>query len=294
MTFQFTMRAFVALSVVIVLAGCASSQQSSSMPTSAPTGVPSASPSGGDAGAASPTQGQPGSESAADGDPSSQGTGEGGATGQQEAGTGEPAASTGQQTGSSGPQGSSQQSSTEDGRAGGGSSAGDPDSSIAQEAREQGLVRFIGVTGHGTYAPSMHKRSLEAFDFDSILVPYNFSMMENPQYAEDFEALYALCTERQVAMQTIKSIARRPWGTQEKNRTTWYQPLEEQEDIDRAVNWVLGFSGVFLNTAGDLHVLPRILDAASRAGEKPSDEAMEAMLDAQDMDGIFKEAGTIA
>jgi len=105
------------------------------------------------------------------------------------------------------------------------------------EAREQGLVRFIGVTGHGTYAPAMHVQSLEAFDFDSVLVPYNPSMMKNAQYAADFEALYALCQSRQVAMQTIKAIALRRWREDDPERHySWYKPIREPQPLKRAVD----------------------------------------------------------
>ena len=95
----------------------------------------------------------------------------------------------------------------------------------AIEAREQGLVRFIGVTGHGWTIAAMHKRSLVRFDFDSILLPYNYVMYQNERYREDFEAVLQLCHERQVAVQTIKAIARGPWATTDKARNTWYQPL---------------------------------------------------------------------
>src|SRR5215468_1900896 len=155
------------------------------------------------------------------------------------------------------------------------------------EAREQGLVRFIGVTGHGWTIAAMHKRSLERFDFDSILLPYNYIMHQNEHYREDFDAVVRLCQERQVAVQTIKAIARGPWATTEKARNTWYQPLEEQADLDRAVHWVIGRPGIFLNTAGDIQLLPKILDAASRYDTRPSDDAMTAMLEKQCMTTLF-------
>lgn len=149
------------------------------------------------------------------------------------------------------------------------------------EAKEQGLVRFLGVTGHETVVPSMHLRSLQRFDFDSVLLPYNYAMMQNPQYAADFEALMALCEERNVAVQTIKGICRGPWGDKQRTAATWYEPFTEQDEIDTAVQWVLSRPGIFLNTAGDIDVLPKILDAASRfkADEVPSDihERMEAL-----------------
>jgi aryl-alcohol dehydrogenase-like predicted oxidoreductase len=157
----------------------------------------------------------------------------------------------------------------------------------AIEAREQGLVRFIGVTGHGWTIAAMHKRSLERFDFDSILLPYNYVMYGNERYREDFDAVLHLCEERQVAVQTIKAIARGPWATTDKMRNTWYQPLEEQADIDRAVHWVIGRPGIFLNTAGDVHLLPKILDAASQYEKRPDDDAMTAMLEKQYMTTLF-------
>jgi aryl-alcohol dehydrogenase-like predicted oxidoreductase len=157
----------------------------------------------------------------------------------------------------------------------------------AIEARQQGLVRFIGVTGHGWTIAAMHKRSLERFDFDSVLLPYNYVMHQNERYREDFDAVVTLCTERQVAVQTIKAIARGPWATADKVRNTWYQPLEEQADIDRAVHWVIGRPDIFLNTAGDINLLPKILDAASRYDKRPSDDDMLAMLEKQRLTTLF-------
>jgi aryl-alcohol dehydrogenase-like predicted oxidoreductase len=157
----------------------------------------------------------------------------------------------------------------------------------AIEARAQGLVRFIGVTGHGWTIAAMHKRSLERFDFDSVLLPYNYVMYQNERYRADFDAVLRLCAERQVAVQAIKAVARGPWATTDKMRNTWYQPLEEQADIDRAVHWVIGCPGIFLNTAADIHLLPKILDAASRYEKRPDDEAMAAMLEKQRMTTLF-------
>jgi aryl-alcohol dehydrogenase-like predicted oxidoreductase len=155
------------------------------------------------------------------------------------------------------------------------------------EAREQGLVRFIGVTGHGLAAPATHRRSLERFDFDSVLFPMNYPMMQNERYAADAEALISVCQERNVAVQTIKSITRGPWATAERTRAPWYQPLEEQADIDLAVHWVLGRPGVFLNTVGDVNVLPRVLSAADRFEERPSDEAMQSLVADAQMSPLF-------
>jgi aryl-alcohol dehydrogenase-like predicted oxidoreductase len=157
----------------------------------------------------------------------------------------------------------------------------------AIEARQEGLVRFIGVTGHGWSIPAMHRRSLARFDFDSVLLPYNFFMARDERYRRSFDEVLTICRERNVAVQVIKSIARGPWATTERTHTTWYQPLEAQEDIDRAVHWAMGVPGVFLNTAGDLSLLPKVLDAASRFGQPPPDETMAAMLDGARMTSLF-------
>ena len=157
----------------------------------------------------------------------------------------------------------------------------------AIEARAQGLVRFIGVTGHGLTIPQMHVRSLERFDFDSVLLPYNYPVMQNPQYAADFEALVALCRERNVVVQTIKSICRRPWGDRPRARATWYEPLEDPAAVEKAVHWVLGRPELFLNTVGDIHVLPLVLDAASRFTARPTDAEMAALVAAQEMESLF-------
>ncbi len=155
------------------------------------------------------------------------------------------------------------------------------------DARQQGLARFIGVTGHGWTIAAMHRRSLARFDFDAVLLPYNFFMAREERYRRNFEEVLGVCRERNVAVQVIKSIARGPWAAAARTHTTWYQPLEEQADIDRAVHWVLGLPGVFVNTAGDLTLLPRVLDAASRFERRPSDDERAAMLDSTRMTSLF-------
>ncbi|HVQ78082.1 MAG TPA: aldo/keto reductase [Candidatus Binatia bacterium] len=155
------------------------------------------------------------------------------------------------------------------------------------EARQQGLARFIGVTGHGWTIPAMHRRSLARFDFDAILMPYNFFMAQDERYRHHFEEVLAQCRQRQVAVQVIKSVARGPWATAERTRATWYQPLEDQVDIDRAVHWALAVPGVFLNTPGDIELLPRVLDAASRYQGRPPDAEMKEMAQAQRMTSLF-------
>ena len=155
------------------------------------------------------------------------------------------------------------------------------------EARAQKLVRFIGVTGHGWTIPAMHRRSLARFAFDSVLLPYNIFFAQNDRYRQAFEEVLTICRERNVAVQVIKSIARGPWATTERTHATWYQPLEAQADIDRAVHWAMGIPGVHLNTSGDVGLLPRFLDAASRFERRPSDAEMTALAESTRMTSLF-------
>ncbi len=159
----------------------------------------------------------------------------------------------------------------------------------AIEARAEGLTQYIGITGHGLTVAQMHRRALERFDFDSVLLPYSYILAQNPQYAADFDALLAVCRERNVAVQTIKGVTRGPWGDHPHTRNTWYEPLEDQAEIDRAVHWILGHPGLFLNTAGDIHILPRVLDAASRFQTMPSDQEMQAQVAEMGMTPLFTE-----
>lgn len=156
-----------------------------------------------------------------------------------------------------------------------------------EEAREQGLVKYIGVTGHDVAIAKMHRKSLERFDFDSVLLPYNYPMMQNPLYAEGFAEVLRLSQERDVAVQTIKGITRRPYPNDNRPHATWYEPLTDQASIDLAVHWVLGQEGIFLNTAGDIDLLPKILDAASRFETRPSDKIMQNLVDAKQMLPLF-------
>lgn len=155
------------------------------------------------------------------------------------------------------------------------------------KARDEGLARFIGVTGHGVPVPEFHLRSLEQFDFDAVLLPYNHVMMQNTRYAENFNKLSAVCREKNIALQTIKGVTRSPWNDMQQNRTTWYRPLEDQADIDLATHWIFGNPQAFLNTAGDIHILPRILESAHRFDSKPSDEQMQALTDRLKMEPLF-------
>jgi aryl-alcohol dehydrogenase-like predicted oxidoreductase len=156
------------------------------------------------------------------------------------------------------------------------------------QARNEGLVRFIGVTGHGVPVPEFHLHSLAQFDFDAVLLPYSYIMMQNPLYAQNFDKVLVVCRERNIAVQTIKGITRSSWKDTQQNRTTWYRPLEEQSDIDLAVHWIFGNPQVFLNMAGDINLLPRILDAAHRFVSRPADHQMQTLSQRLQMEPLFE------
>jgi len=144
------------------------------------------------------------------------------------------------------------------------------------EARERGHVRFIGVTGHGTQVAAMHLRSLERFPFDSVLAPYSFTMLAQPEYKADLERLLAVCAQRGVAVQTIKAIARRRWPDEGERRYSWYEPIRDAEALGRAVRFVLSRPGLFLNSSSDATLLPALLAAAAEPAAAPSAQELEA------------------
>lgn len=154
-------------------------------------------------------------------------------------------------------------------------------------ARDEGLVRFIGLTGHGIRIAGMHQRSLERFDADSVLLPYNFTLLRDADYRRDVEELLELCEARQVAVQTIKSVARRRWPDGSGPRFSWYEPLTDPEAVARAVRFVLARPGVFLNTSSDARLLRTTLEAAASSGPAPTDAVMAADADDYDVTPLF-------
>ncbi len=156
------------------------------------------------------------------------------------------------------------------------------------EARAEGLVRFLGVTGHGWQIAALHRRALERFDFDSILLPWNWLCARHPTYAGDFERVVALAADRGVAVQTIKAVARGPWAAgAARSHETWYEPLEEEADIRTAVRWVLARPNLFLNSVGDVELLPAVLRAAEATGPVPDDRAMAGLAERTGLTTIF-------
>ena len=155
------------------------------------------------------------------------------------------------------------------------------------EARDKGLARFIGITGHGILAPKMHFQSLAKFDFDTVLLPCNYLLMQNPKYSADFDELIAYCREHSIAVQTIKSAARGLWGDKPRNHTTWYEPLNNEDAVKKSVQWVMGKTDTFIITTGDLQVLPKFLAAAANFQKAPPDGAMKNIVAEQEMQLIF-------
>ena len=160
-------------------------------------------------------------------------------------------------------------------------------------ARDEGLTRFIGVTGHGIRIARMHRHSLEQFPFDSVLLSVNYSLLADPDYAADVETLLARCEQDDVAVQTIKSVARRRWRDDDAGpRHSWYEPLADPAAVDRAVRFVLGDSRLFLITSSDYGLLEPIVAAASGPLDRPSADELDADIEAQGITPLF-DGGTL-
>ena len=155
------------------------------------------------------------------------------------------------------------------------------------EAKEKGLTRFIGITGHGLNSPKFHRQTLERFAFDSVLLPCNYLLMQNRNYTSEFEKLTSYCHERQIAVQTIKAIAKGYWGNRTRSRSTWYEPLTDEDAIAKCVHWVLSVPRIFLNTVGDLTELPKFLKAAASFEKCPSMTEMDEVVEKMDMQTLF-------
>lgn len=155
------------------------------------------------------------------------------------------------------------------------------------EAKTQGLTRYIGITGHGLDTPRFHLQTLERFEFDSVLLPCNYLLMQNPNYAAGFQKLLSYCHRHQIAVQTIKAIARGYWGNNKRSHRTWYEPLTDEEAIAANVHWVLGIPGIFLNTVGELQELPKVLKAASNYKQRPSEKHMSFVVEKMKMQTLF-------
>jgi len=154
-------------------------------------------------------------------------------------------------------------------------------------AREEGLVRWLGITGHGHQAPATHLEALRRFDFDTVMFPLNFILYARPDYRRDYEALLAECQRRDVGIHILKSVAREPWGDQPRTHTTWYRPFTDPDDVRRAVHFVLDQPITTLCSAGDVTVLPLVLEAAEHYRPMPEAERRELVAAASRYATIF-------
>ncbi|MEM8618805.1 MAG: aldo/keto reductase [Actinomycetota bacterium] len=162
-------------------------------------------------------------------------------------------------------------------------------------ARDEGLTGHVGITAHGLRAPAAHLSSLRRFDFASVLTPLNFSLLEIESYRRALDELLEYCADHRVAVQTIKSVARRRWDDPEVPHFSWYEPLDDSGAIARAVAHALSFPTVYVNTSSDARLLPATIDAAERvaAGDlaTPTDEELRTDVAEYGITALFDGAG---
>jgi aryl-alcohol dehydrogenase-like predicted oxidoreductase len=132
-----------------------------------------------------------------------------------------------------------------------------------QQAREQGITRWLGITGHGIDTPAIYLEALERFDFDTVMFPLHPRLYADSAYRRDAEKLLDICIQRDIGAMIIKSVTKGPWGQQAKTHTTWYEPYNTQERINEGVRFALSQAGVAgIPSAGDVRLLPMVLEAA--------------------------------
>lgn len=155
-------------------------------------------------------------------------------------------------------------------------------------ARDEGIVRFAGITGHNDGAPAAHLEALRRWDLDTVMFPVNARMWADPSYRSDAEALFELCAQRDVGVMAIKAAAKRPWSNGERFATTWYEPYDEPSEVGRGVSFTLSVPGVHgICTPGDLGVLRLALDAVERFQPMDADEREAAIAEASGQPSIF-------
>jgi predicted aldo/keto reductase-like oxidoreductase len=164
------------------------------------------------------------------------------------------------------------------------------------EAKEEGIVKAIGITGHAHLAPQTHLEALRRFPFDTVLLPLNYALYKMPEYREAFDRLQEETAKQDVALRVIKAIAKGPWAVdQKRGYTTWYEPFDNQQIIDACVHFVLSFPGVAgFATAGDVHLFPKIVDAAERFGSMTNEEAERILSGITDYNSPFGAPTSIA
>jgi aryl-alcohol dehydrogenase-like predicted oxidoreductase len=155
-------------------------------------------------------------------------------------------------------------------------------------ARDEGIVRFAGITGHNDGAPRAFLEALHRWDLDTVMFPVNARMWSDPVYRADAEALLALCAERDVGVMAIKAAAKRPWDDGDRFATTWYEPYDDADNVAKAVSFTLSVPGVHgFCTPGDLRVLRLALAGAEGAEAMDSSRREEEIAEASVNPSIF-------
>ncbi len=155
------------------------------------------------------------------------------------------------------------------------------------KARETGITKYLGITGHGMQTPTVFLEAIKRFEFDSIMLPINFVLFGQPEYREAAETLLAECKQRKIAVMAIKSIAKGPWEDKPKTHTTWYEPFTDAEMVEKAVHFALSQDVIGICTAGDVQVLPKVLQACQSFQPMPLDEQEQLIHQAREYDLIF-------
>jgi aryl-alcohol dehydrogenase-like predicted oxidoreductase len=155
------------------------------------------------------------------------------------------------------------------------------------EMRQRGLIKFIGITGHGVNAPEIYLEALRRFDFDSILFPLNFVQMGNPEYRKNADTLIAECKSKDVGTMVIKTITKGPWGEKKHTASTWYEPFDQMDEIQRAVNFALSYEVTGLCTAGDTRILPLVLKACENFSQCTEPEREQMIQSAKQYEPLF-------
>lgn len=156
------------------------------------------------------------------------------------------------------------------------------------QAREQGLTKFLGITGHGVDAPRIYLEALRRFDFDSVLFPLNYGQLALPDFRKHAEELIRVCRAKDVGTMVIKSITKGPWGEKQHTSSTWYEPFDKMEEIQNAVNFVLSHDVTGICTAGDTRLLPMVLKACENF-TRVDDKERESMIErGAQLEPLFK------
>jgi len=156
-----------------------------------------------------------------------------------------------------------------------------------EQARREGLTKFIGITGHGVDAPKIYLEALRRFDFDSILFPLNFVQMAIPEYRKNTEELISTCKAKDVGTMVIKTITKNPWGEKKHTATTWYEPFEQADQIQRTVNFAMSYDVTGLCTAGDTRILPLVLKACENFTRLNNAELEEMIKSGKEYEPLF-------